>query len=651
MKAKRNKVLSFVLTLTLICSLIAVAGDMGTRPVQASSGFSFSTSATSYYGGYNMSIALANNTGQGIESWRLELSKSDFTITSIWCAKISESDSSYIIQPESWNACISNGSTVSFGMLGSGTIPENYSYELYYSIGGVEYNAAQLTVTPTPIVVTPTPIVVTPTPIVVTPTPIVVTPTPAVTGFRHELNVSTDIASGSYTSDFTVNGFHFIMGGASWTVDSSSRTLDDMSFTKRAKSGGKGTTTKRAISFTATAKGTLTVYAMSGGSTNRALTLNYNGTDLESYDTLPSVLSKLVYQIPSAGTYVLYPSVDNVGIYYMKIEANSTPTVTQTPVVTPTPVSSAIPAGAKIVATDGSGDYKTVQAAISSVTNNSSSTTTIYVKAGTYKEVVTIDSGKKNVHIIGENRDKTIITYDNYNGKSNGSGGTYGTGGSASVFIKGSNIILENITISNSFVEQGNSNEQAVALSATGSQIAFHNCKISGNQDTLLCDGGTQYFYKCLIEGDVDFIFGRSQAYFENCEICSLDRGSSSNNGYITAARTSINETYGFVFESCKLTRESGMADSSVYLGRPWCPSGTSVDKAAVAYLNCTMEAHINSVGWTSMSGVSASHGRFYEYNSQGAGARVSGTRKVLTASQAANYTKYNVLKGWTPVF
>ncbi|NLD49485.1 MAG: carbohydrate esterase, partial [Clostridiaceae bacterium] len=160
-----------------------------------------------------------------------------------------------------------------------------------------------------------------------------------------------------------------------------------------------------------------------------------------------------------------------------------------------------------------------------------------------------------------------------------------------------------------------------------------------------------QYFYKCLVVGDVDFIFGRSQAVFEQCEIRSLNRGSTSNNGYITAARTEVSASYGFVFINCSLTCVSGTANNSVWLGRPWCPSGTSVNKPAVAYINCAMGAHIKKEGWTSMSGVDPSHGRFYEYNSTGSGAYVTSSRPQLSYAQAAGYSKSNVLGGWNPEF
>lgn len=302
-----------------------------------------------------------------------------------------------------------------------------------------------------------------------------------------------------------------------------------------------------------------------------------------------------------------------------------------------------------IVVAKSGGNFNTVQAAINSVPNYSSTPITIYIKAGKYKEVVTIPSSKRNLNIIGENRDTTIITYDNYNAKPNGNGGTYGTGGSASVFIQGSDITVQNLTIENSFVEKGNNGEQAVALNVTGPRVSFNNCNFLGNQDTLLADGNTQYFYNCFIQGDVDFIFGRSQAVFERCNIYSLNRGSAYNNGYITAARTEASKPYGFLFLNCNLLAQSGTANNSVYLGRPWCPSGTSVDKPSVVFKQCSLGGHIKSEGWTSMSGVPASHGRFYEYQNTGAGANTA--RPQLADWQANNWTKTNVLGGWNPSF
>ena len=299
----------------------------------------------------------------------------------------------------------------------------------------------------------------------------------------------------------------------------------------------------------------------------------------------------------------------------------------------------------------GNGDFKTVQEAIDFIPAKTTLPVTINIKEGIYKEVVTIPKSVSNLTLIGAGSDKTILTYDNYNSKLKEDGTTYGTGGSASTFIKGSNISVEGITFENSFVETGASGEQAVALNVTGDKVQFKDCRFIGNQDTLLLDGGTQYFTNCYVEGDVDFIFGRSQAVFENSEIHSLNRGSSSNNGYIVAPRTSINEDYGFAFINCKLTGEEGIADNSVYLGRPWTPSGTSVDKPSAAFINCEMGAHIKTEPWTSMSGVPASHGRFFEYGSTGAGAAINASRPQLSESEVSNWSTTNVLKGWEPSY
>ena len=62
------------------------------------------------------------------------------------------------------------------------------------------------------------------------------------------------------------------------------------------------------------------------------------------------------------------------------------------------------------------------------------------------------------------------------------------------------------------------------------------------------------YIRNRYVEGDVDFIFGRGTAVFDRCEIRSLTRGSSTNNGYITAAATTNSNPYGFLFYRSTLT-------------------------------------------------------------------------------------------------
>lgn len=63
-----------------------------------------------------------------------------------------------------------------------------------------------------------------------------------------------------------------------------------------------------------------------------------------------------------------------------------------------------------VVAQDGSGKYKTVTEAVNSAPNNGNTRYVIYVTKGTYKENVQIGSQKKNVMLVGDGMDATIIT-------------------------------------------------------------------------------------------------------------------------------------------------------------------------------------------------------------------------------------------------
>ena len=310
---------------------------------------------------------------------------------------------------------------------------------------------------------------------------------------------------------------------------------------------------------------------------------------------------------------------------------------------------SAIP-GRIVVAQDGTGDVTSVQAAVDAVPENNTDLVEIYIRNGIYKEVVTIPANKPFITMVGESAEGTVITYDNYSGKERlVVGGTYGTSGSATMFVNGTDFTARDLTIENSFDESSVdvANKQAVALNVRGERHKFINVRFIGNQDTLLTNGGTQYFYQCYIEGDVDFIFGGSSAVFEECVIHSLDRGFSSNNGYITAASTMITEPYGYLILNSKLTSDA--APGTVWLGRPWHPSGNPDAIASVVYMNTEMGAHINPVGWTDMSGFLAKDARFAEYNNYGPGAVVTDTRPQLTAEEAALWTIENVLKGWNP--
>jgi pectinesterase len=286
------------------------------------------------------------------------------------------------------------------------------------------------------------------------------------------------------------------------------------------------------------------------------------------------------------------------------------------------------------VAADGSGDYKTVQAAVDAAPQKTAQPVIINIKPGTYKERVRVP---KNAHITfrGEDPKTTILTW-NYSAKSVEDGKEVGTSGSYSTLISAWDFTAENITFENSAGEVG----QAVALRTTGQRNTFRNCRILGSQDTLYVHEGRSYFKDCYIEGRVDFIFGRGTAVFENCTIHSR------NGGYVTAAATDEPTKYGLVFLNCKLTGEGEKA----YLGRPWRPFG------AVAFIQCELGDHIRPEGWHNWGKTdNEATARFVEYKNTGPGADRSkrvGWAKELTDEQAADFTVSNVLAGedkWDP--
>ncbi len=294
----------------------------------------------------------------------------------------------------------------------------------------------------------------------------------------------------------------------------------------------------------------------------------------------------------------------------------------------------------------------------------------ILIRNGQYHEKLTID--RPYVTIVGESRDSTILTYDAAADTPSPGGGTYGTRGSYTLRIVAPDFRAENLTIENAFDYPGNlkkpdtdptrlRNMQAVALMTDlGSDRAtFVNVKITGFQDTLFPNAGRSYFYKCEVWGHVDFIFGAGQAVFDDCDIVSRDRGSATNNGYVTAPSTDVEQPYGFLFVHSRLKKENpAMAANTVSLGRPWHPFANPRAVGSVVFIDCWMDDHIGVKGWERMSSVDSTgtriwyepeSARFFEYGTSGPGKVASAARRVLSAAEAARYTPATVLGGWRP--
>lgn len=289
-----------------------------------------------------------------------------------------------------------------------------------------------------------------------------------------------------------------------------------------------------------------------------------------------------------------------------------------------------------VVSRDGTGNFRTLQEAIESARAFMDYTVTIYVRNGVYKEKVIVPSWVENIDIIGEDRDKTIITYDDHaNINKMGTFRTY------TVKVEGSDITFKNLTIENNAAQLG----QAVALHTEGDRLKFINCRILGNQDTIYTGAKFTrlYFKDCYIDGTTDFIFGPSTALFEDCIIHSK------RNSYVTAASTPKEAKYGYVFKHCKLTAEPGV--DKVYLGRPWRPY------AYTLFIECELGKHIVSAGWHNWGKQSNEEtARYMEYKNTGEGANAServAWSKQLTKKEAEAVTVdaiFRTQSDWNPI-
>ena len=319
----------------------------------------------------------------------------------------------------------------------------------------------------------------------------------------------------------------------------------------------------------------------------------------------------------------------------------------------------AAPSGSTFkVASDGSGDFCTVQGALNYVsTLKKDDAVTIEIGEGTYQELLFLRN-KNNVTIKGASREKSVIAYPNNDSYETGSGGSVsakpsrgasiGKSGGRSVFLVEScdNLTLENLTIENTYSIPSHKGQAETIYFNSSYKLTVENCSLISWQDTFLCKGKV-WVHNSLIAGHVDYIWGYPEAcLFEDCEIRSRA------GGYLIQARVPKATDKGFVFLNCKLTAESGVKDGSMYLAR----SGGSTEYFDnVVFVNCTMGPVIAPAGWHTNPApnpsVPTATAGWREYGSvDTAGKAVTGhnaSGMVLTATEAEPYSSRKAVLGW----
>lgn len=346
------------------------------------------------------------------------------------------------------------------------------------------------------------------------------------------------------------------------------------------------------------------------------------------------------------------------------------------------------PSGSAVtVDDDGNADFRTVQGALNYVMESVGKDTaaTITVKSGMYNELLFLRN-KNNLTIQGEDRDNTVIYYDNYESYNGGTGGSEpmgsGTpGGGRSVFlIEGAdNLVFNNFTLKNSHERNNVDSNQAETIYFNSSyRLTANNMNFISEQDTLLLKGYS-WFYNTLVAGNVDFIWGyATAALFEDSEIRTIGDSkygadTDSPGGYVLQARVQNQDDPGFVFLNSRFTHGPGplgndVLDDSTYIARS---GGNTNYFDNITLINNRFDTHIATVGWAS-EGVNGQPAPTPNPATAGAGWREYGSMDldgnaldlsgrvggyILTDDEIAAYSSrdavfagFNDGAGWSPV-
>ncbi|KAF9685365.1 hypothetical protein SADUNF_Sadunf03G0047000 [Salix dunnii] len=295
-----------------------------------------------------------------------------------------------------------------------------------------------------------------------------------------------------------------------------------------------------------------------------------------------------------------------------------------------------------VVAADGSGNYKTVSAAVAAAPKKSSKRYIIRIKAGVYRENVDVPKDLTNIMFMGDGRKTTIITAS----RNVVDGST--TFNSATVAAVGQGFLARGITFQNT---AGPSKHQAVALRVGSDLSAFYDCDMLAYQDTLYVHSNRQFFINCLVAGTVDFIFGNAAAVLQDCDIHARRPNSGQKNMVTAQGRTDPNQNTGIVIQKSRIGATSDLlpvkSSFPTYLGRPWKEYSRTV------IMQSSITDVIHPAGWFEWSGSFALNTLYYaEYQNSGAGAGTSGRvtwkgyRVLKSSAEAQGFTPGNFIAG-----
>ena len=249
---------------------------------------------------------------------------------------------------------------------------------------------------------------------------------------------------------------------------------------------------------------------------------------------------------------------------------------------------------------NSAGDTTPIQAAINAAPDDATPYY-IFIKKGVYFGHVVIN--RANIHLVGQSKDNTIITWNKLHTEDGGNVNT-----NATVNVTANDVSFDNLTLRNTRVKEG----QALALYTNADRICITQCNLEGYQDTYRTGNKDKYRHivrNCKISGRTDFIYGTGEVFFDSDTLCIVE-----SDGWIVAPAQEGGAKYGYVFRDNIITAKT--PGLTTYLGRPW------KEKPIVSFINTrlTEGVSIYPAGWSDMSGLPI---QMAEYNTMDASGNV----------------------------
>ncbi|KAF7006935.1 hypothetical protein CFC21_021918 [Triticum aestivum] len=298
----------------------------------------------------------------------------------------------------------------------------------------------------------------------------------------------------------------------------------------------------------------------------------------------------------------------------------------------------------------GGGDFRRIQSAVNLVPDGNREWVRIHVRAGRYREKVTIPKEKGYILLEGEGHSSTEIYFnDHAHGSTDGlmrrGADVMQTYETATFSVYANDFVARDIAFTNTHNGVNKSHvTQALAAMVDGDRIAFHRCAFNGFEDTLCDNTGRHYFRECVIKGGVDFIFGYARSIYDGSTLVSNipPRYGRRRAGWVTAhAGRHAGNPGGFVFKGGEL-RGTGRQ----YLGRAWNKYAT------VVYYHVNMSNIVVPQGWAPWyAGSETNDVLFAEVGCTGPGSNMANRvpwEKHLTEGEVEKFVNMSFIDdGW----